>query len=156
METVDGGRKEAVHRRGEATSRDPHEGTPRLQVPATTEDEDPDEEGQIRPARHGPRARTTGRTRHVPHEHERVHAERVSHDAPRPAHGLPTAGDDGADERHQCAVRLPDARADDRTDDHWVIHERQLQLHVLNGALLHVPGPSRPFAGGSEGRGRGG
>jgi len=48
VETPDGSREAAVHRRGEAAARDAHEGAPRLQVQTQTKAQDFNEEGQVR------------------------------------------------------------------------------------------------------------
>lgn len=47
VEADDRGGEETVHRRGEAAPGHAHEGTPGLQVPATEEDQDAAEEGQV-------------------------------------------------------------------------------------------------------------
>lgn len=45
METPHRRREKAVHRRGEKTAGDAHEGASRLQVPAAAETQDPEEGG---------------------------------------------------------------------------------------------------------------
>ena len=176
VEAADGDGEAAVHRRGEATARHPHEGAPRLQVPAAAQDQDAAEEGQVRAAaghgRAGWRAAADGGARHVRDEHERLHAERLPDDEPRAAHGLPAAGDvrpdvGGPDVRLRAAVfggwggrrrrRRRGRRADGRPDrlpaHRRVVHERRRaeRLLVLDGAVpVGRPGAAGARSGADE------
>jgi len=58
VEAAERGGEAAVHRRGQAAARRPHEGPPRLQVPPAPQEQEPAQEGEDRrPQRPHPRHR---------------------------------------------------------------------------------------------------
>lgn len=137
MEVAVGGGEAPVHRRGQEAEGGAHEGTPGLQVPAETQDQNPDEEGQVPAGRrtHPDRPLSepgpTGGTRHVPDE--RLHAQRLPRHDARPAR-VPAARQlrQSDDRKRQPLPSLRHVRSDAQPHDHELhvlVHERHLQLH---------------------------